>query len=136
MKDLTEKLEKVIKETFEKLQERPDQYVVAIYKQANDERLGYHASTFCQVTKDILGAKRYAGLNASEQLKIISKNIKSALKESHEGLFSELMNSIRDNDFEGLKFEEIYIDAVYLEDGTPKQECNIKIVTKDELPED
>ena len=46
---LTEGLQKMINE-------REQEYVVAIKKTANEELMGYHLSTACEITDDILRA--------------------------------------------------------------------------------
>ncbi len=126
--EILDLLGEALKKNFEENQKKPNQYVVAYYKQSDDSLIGYHASTFCQVTQDILDAKRYSGDNPYSQLETIAKNVKYTLKESHEGMFAEINSKIRDEDFKGMKCDEIYMDAVYLADGTPTQEFRMNII--------
>lgn len=112
---------------FEKRQEDPFQYIVAYYKVADDSLIGYHLSTFNQVTPNINQAKRYQGENPYKQLGVISNNLKGTLTDPNIGLFAELYESIKKKDFQGLKFEEVYIDAVYLHEP-PKQSLHIQII--------
>ncbi len=123
-------LTEYLKKAWEELQDRPDQYVVAYFKVADESLIGYHASTFCQVTDDILKGKRYAGEDPYPQLTTISKNIKDVLnEEKHTGVFAEILGDIKNTHFYGLKPEDIYMDAVYLSEGTPKQSFRYQIVT-------
>jgi hypothetical protein len=129
-------IQSILEKLHEELQARPHQFVVAYYRVSDNSLIGYHASSFCQVTDDILRAKRYANENPYPQLQIISDNVKQTLSETHEGMFGEIMNSIKDNDFEGLKPEEVYMDAIYLAEGTPAQNFRYQIVSPDELNTD
>jgi len=117
-----------LKKAFEENQNRPNQYVVAYFRKSDDTLIGYHASTFCQVTNELLSGKRYSGENPYGQLAIIAKNIKHTLDNEHKGMFAEISNNIRDNDFGGLKSDEIYLDAIYLADGSPKQDFRYHII--------
>lgn len=122
---------KYLKEAFDKMQERPNQYVVAYYRVSDDSLIGYHSSTFCQVTDDLLRGKRYSGENPYPQLETIAKNLKWTLDTDHkEGeLFASVNKSIQENDFGGLKSHEVYMDAIYLADGTPKQSFKYTIIS-------
>lgn len=132
-KELFGALGEALKEVFNKNQDRPDQYVVAYYRVSDDSLIGYHASTFCQVTKDILNGKRYSGENPYSQLQTISKNLKYTLSEkSSDGFFGSIHKKIRNEDFEGLSAEEVYMDAIYLAEGTPKQSFKMLIIDPNE----
>jgi hypothetical protein len=121
------------------LQERPDQYVIAIYKKGPTEEskgtlIGYHASTVGQVVDDILEAKRYAGLNAyEEQIPVCAKNISfvanftEELKEKHQ-LLGELFMMIKKERYEGIQGSDLYLEAVYLNENTPKQKMRYTIL--------
>ena len=77
--EILDLLGEALKKNFEENQKKPNQYVVAYYKQSDDSLIGYHASTFCQVTQDILDAKRYSGDNPYSQLETIAKNVTKRL---------------------------------------------------------
>lgn len=121
-KEIVEKIEELLRGIHDELQSRPNQYVVGYYKVSDCSLIGYHTSTFCQITKDIMDGKRYAGLDPTSRLMTISDNLKYTLSEkSDEGMFGEIYKHIKE-DFGGLKAEEIYLDPVYLADGMPKQQ--------------
>lgn len=125
---IKDEIMEVLKQVHEDLQSRPNQYVVAYFKQSDNTLIGYHASTFCQITQDILKGKRYAGENPYKQLETIAKNLKYTLDtEKFEGMFKEVNESIQ-KDFGGLKSSEVYLDAIYLAEGTPKQDFRYVIV--------
>jgi len=126
-KELENALGEVLREAWEKQQERPNQYVVAYFRTDNDERIGYHASSFCQLTQDILDAKRYSGDNPYKQLETIATNLRSYLEDEGDHIFSGICKSVQES-FGGLKPEEIYMDVSYLSEGTPKQDCKYQIV--------
>lgn len=126
--EIITKLSDVLKQVHDDLQKRPNQYVVGYFRQSDNSLVGYHASTFCQITQDILNGKRYAGENPYPQLEIIAKNIKYTLDtEKFEGMFAEVNKSIQEG-FGGLKSKDIYLDAIYLAEGTPKQDFRYVIV--------
>jgi hypothetical protein len=113
----------LMKETLEESQKKPFQYVVAYRKTKNDELIGYHLSTFCTLTDDILNAKRYSGDNPYSQINTISKNFRGVINttEESDGLFSSIHLSTKKNYFDGLLFEDVYLEAVYLDGETPPQ---------------
>ena len=117
-----------LKDTLNERQDEPNQYVVAYFKKSDDNLIGYHASTFCQLTNDILGGKRYSGEDPYPQLAIIAKNLRHTLKDKHEGIFAEVHDKIRDTTFNGMSPDDIYIDAIYLTEGTPKQNFRITVI--------
>ena len=126
--ELKKKLGDMLGETFDKLQDRPNQFVVTYYKVSDDSLIGYHASTFCQVTKDIMKGKRYSAEDPYPQLTTISENLKYTLDKEHEGMFSSINKSIQENDFGGLKSSEVWMDAIYLAEGMPKQSFRYTII--------
>lgn len=127
-KEVLEKFSQALKQVFDELQNRPDQYVVGYYKQSDDSLIGYHASTFCQLTDDILQAKRYSGENPYPQLKTISENVKSILdKDNSENIFYAALEQAKEG-FQGLKSKDIYVDATYLAEDSPKQSFRYKII--------
>lgn len=130
MKVLMEKM----KENFEKNQSAPNQYVVAYYRKKDDSLLGYHLDTFCNVGSDILKAKRYNGENPYPQLAIIAKNVDFTLsgKGDDDDIFGSLTKNIREKSFEGLKSDEVYMDAIYLAEDTPKQSFRYTIINNEE----
>lgn len=134
-KDILEKLGEAMKEAFDKSQERPNQYVVAYFKKSDDSLIGYHLSTFCQTTDDILEGKRYAGEGPYPQLAIIAKNIAHTLDNEHTGMFANISNHIKEVNFAGLKSTDIYLDAIYLSDGMPKQDFRYQIIDNTKEPD-
>lgn len=119
--NIHEKLGELIQKVKEELAERPNQYVVAYYRKDNDELIGYHASTFCQITDDIFQAKRYAGEDPYGQLGLICGNLRSILERpSEEQLIPSLAEQVKEQ-FNGLSSTEIWMDAIYLAEGMEKQ---------------
>lgn len=139
-KELKNELMKEIHRIFEEKQKLPHQFIVAYYRKKDDSLLGYHMSTWCNYTNDPLEAKRYANENPYPQLKIISDNIKHLLTADFSKLegnpFAELSRKIRENQYEGIGFDDIYIDAIYLAEGTPPQECNIALIDGEQFGKD
>jgi hypothetical protein len=127
-------LTKVLEETFNRNQERDDQYVVEYRKVSDDSLLGYHLSTFCQVGQERLNGKRYSGDNPYKQLQTIHTNLTHVLEvgDDSDGLFDSLKRDIRDNHFKGLKPEDVYLNADYLEEGVAPQKFVFTKVTGDE----
>lgn len=122
-KRVIEELVKIMNKQFEENQLKPDQYVVGYYRIDNNELIGYHQSTACQLTEDVLEGKRYNGDNPYEQLAIIAKNLKYILNSSDEDPgFLGFANITRKDFFEGYKDGDIYLKEVYLSDGTPPQQ--------------
>lgn len=118
----------ILKEIHDKLQDRPNQFVVAYFNKSTDKLIGYHLSTFCQITDDILEVKRYSAEDPYPQLEIIFNNVKYVLdKEEHDGIFGHVYVSIREQ-FGGLTTKDIYLDAIYLAEGTPKQDFRYQII--------
>ena len=117
-----------LQQVFEEQQNEPFQYAVAYRKVADDTLLGYHSSTFCNLTDDKLKGKRYAGENPYSQLQIISNNVKNVIEKSDEGLFSPIKQKIKAEFFKDLAFEDIYLEADYLDEDTPKQKFVFKKV--------
>lgn len=113
----------VMKKVFEADQEEPFQYAVAYRRVSDDSLLGYHGSTWCDLVKEKVNGKRYNGENPYAQLEIISKNVKNVLevKEDGEGLFDGVKRQIKKQFYDGLTYEDIYLEADYLEEGTPPQ---------------
>ena len=120
MKNIPEELTKLLAKVKDELDKRPHQYVVAYYKHSDDSLVGYHLSSFCQLTDDILQAKRYSGDNPYPQLETIAGNLKLLLDVKHETheLFYDLYVSIQQS-YGGLTSKDIYLDAIYLAEGTP-----------------
>ncbi len=129
-KELKKGVMGALQKAFDEMQERPNQFVVAYYKVSDDSLIGYHASTLCQLTQDILDAKRYASEDPYPQLAIISKNLRYTLANDHseESLFSEIHKSIKEDSFNNMKPEEVYMDAIYLAEDTPKQSFRYTII--------
>lgn len=119
--ELLEALAKALKKVFDEGQDRPDQYVVAYKRQKDDGVIGYHADSFCTVVTDILRGKRYSGEDPYPQLGIIANNLRSAMNKSR---YVEAY-------MPGLTADDVYIDAVYLAEGTPKQNFQVKIINPD-----
>lgn len=131
IKQVAELLEKSVQER----QSRPFPYVVAYYKTANDELMGYHADSCCSLTQERLNGKRYHGDNPYPQMEIIRKNLDYTLKvdlnEKKEGLagaFLGITKDIKERYYKDLNKEDIYIMAEYLEDDLPPQKFTYKII--------
>ena len=113
---------------FEKRQQLPNQYVVGYYRKKDDSLIGYHLDTFCTIGQDILQGKRYSGDNPYSQLEIIWKNLSSTIKDyPHTGMFSAPCNRSREQ-FGELNCKDIYIDVIYLVEGTPTQKFKFQIL--------
>lgn len=132
--DVLDKLMELMKADWDKKQNRPDQYVVAIKRQDNDELVGYHLSTFGQITPDVLSAKRYPSKDSESlgrQLRIISNNYKDILETKDDDFDKRLFGPIlkvSKEQFDGLTFDEIYLYPVDLADGTPSQERTFHLI--------
>lgn len=102
-------------------------YVVSYKMKSDDSLIGYHLSTFCQLTDDKYKAKRYDGDNPYGQLQTIHNNIKNVLstKEDDTGFFGKVRWAIKQDYFRGLTIDDIYIDAVFLDDDAPKQKYTL-----------
>lgn len=114
-----------LKETLHRLwddmQARKNQFVVGYYDMETDELIGYHASTFHQLTSDILDAKRYAGDNPYEQVALIADNFKQFMARELDE--NDPFYSVRVESQHPFKGKNVYLNAVDLAAGTPKQEC-------------
>lgn len=122
-------LEEIAEQVKNELANRPDQFVVAYYKQGDDSLIGYHLSSFNQLTQDILEAKRYSGTNPYGQLEVIAHNLKDALDKQldPDNPFYEVLLLIRE-DYKGLNSKDIYLDAIYLAEGTPRRNFKYTIL--------
>jgi hypothetical protein len=130
-KKVVGELMNVMGKVFAEEQEKPFQYVVAYKRVADDTVIGYHASTFCNHTQDIEKGKRYNGENAYGQLQTIDKNFKHMMnvKESTDSLFAGIHLETQKS-YGGLAYEEIYLEAVYLDEDTPPQRFVFKEITQ------
>lgn len=118
----------ILNDFLEKRQDRPDQYVVVYKRKSDDSIIGYHLNTFNQITDDILKAKRYAGENPYPQLQVIADNLQRALSgELEQDILGALYKTVRIEHFKNMPASYIYVDAVYLAEGTPKQSFKIEI---------
>lgn len=112
------------KKEFEEKQKLPFQYVVAYYDKSNN-LLGYHADTFCNLTQEKMAGKRYSGENPYTQLEIIRKNLDYTLDMTEEKapkVFLGALNlRVKERHFKDLSKEDVFIDAVYLDEGIPPQ---------------
>lgn len=125
-----------LSKAFDENQKQPNQYVVVFRTKDGDNILGYNSSTFCQLTDDIMNAKRYTNPDVDKQLATIWKNFQSVLKTTEEdtkvtdirALFATLMFSVKKNYFMDVKEEDVYIDAVFLADGMEPQKLSAIIV--------
>ncbi len=131
-KNTAQDLADILRKHFDELQNQPDQYVIGIYNVLDETLIGYHLSTVCQVTDDILEAKRYSGLDPYEQIMIIHKNISSLLgytkEELEDKLFGSIQKAIREERYEGIGKKDFYLDAIYLNPNTPKQSFRYVVV--------
>lgn len=129
IKEITDALKKA----WEEQQTRPDQYVVVIKRIKDDSIIGYHLSTMCQVTTNILNAKRYAGKNPYNQIKTIFNNIKSCIFEENEedgikSLFIDIFNNTKKEYYQNLTIEDIYLDAIYLNPNIEPQSFRYQVL--------
>jgi hypothetical protein len=130
---VVKELVKLLNKQMEENSEQPDQYVVGYYRVKDDKLVGYHLSTSCQITEDILEGKRYWGDNPYGQLETISKNLKYTLESSEEEPgFLGMGNATREQYFEGYRHGDLYLQAVYLSDETPKKPIVYTYLKNDE----
>ncbi len=54
--ELITTLSDVLAKIWNDAQNRPDQYIISYHRIDNDKFIGYHASSFCQITSDPLEA--------------------------------------------------------------------------------
>ncbi len=133
MENIFKKLTEALEEAFKKHQELPDQYIVLYKRKDNDELIGYHLNTFCNITKDVLKAKRYAGSDPYEQLDVISTNLRKTFQNyGKETIFGSIRDAAREA-FGELNYEDIYLDIEYLADGMSPQDYRFTILTPDDL---
>lgn len=109
---------------------REQEYVVAIKRTEDEGLIGYHLSTACEITDDILRAKRYdAAGDLAEQLQIIQDNYDTLIEDTdYTGIFGKHNQFIQENYFDGLGKGDFYLEPVYLEEGTDKQEMKAKVI--------
>lgn len=118
----------------EMCQNMPNQYIVAYKRKSDDSLIGYHISTFCQISQDPLDGKRYSGDKPDAQLSVIWKNFTYMMSKREEpkkdigGLVDSLSNIVKKGDWDGINPDDVYIDAVYLAEGMPKQEFSAILV--------
>lgn len=125
---MIEKLQEALQKVFEENQSRPDQYVVGYFKMKDDSLIGYHADTFNNITPELYQGKRYSGLDNASQLTIIWNNFKSLMNyDKKDGIFHGIIMRAK-IPFEGLKIEDVYIDAIYLDSDAPKQKMRFQII--------
>ena len=139
-KDIAEVLTEVLQKIHDEKQSRPDQYVVAYKRKSDDSLIGYHLSTFCQITDDILRGKRYSGESPDKQLAIIWNNFKSMMATTEEdskkkglaGIFQTISYNTKTDQWKDINIEDVYIDVVYLAEGTEKQPLSVVVVKGDD----
>ena len=121
----------VMGKVFDEDQQKPFQYVVAYKRVADESVIGYHASTFCNHTQDPERAKRYNGENPYGQLQTIDENFKHmmSVKEATDSLFAGV-HLLTQKTYGGLTYEEVYLEAVYLDENTPPQRFVFKEITE------
>jgi hypothetical protein len=121
-KALNEFMGEVMASMEKKLDEAEHIFVVAYKRKSDDTLIGYHLSTFCQTTQDMLSAKRYTGDNPYDQLATIQKNVKSILdtKETDTGMFAPIRLDVKNTCFKDLSFDDVTLEAVYLDKDIPK----------------
>lgn len=136
-----DKFMEVLKENFEEKQKEPDPYVVAYYDE-NEQLMGYHASTACNLTQDKNRAKRYHGDNPYPQLAIIRKNLDYTLRAEDPGeakglkrFFKEMAWKTKQAHYIGKTPEQIFIQAEWLDDDAPKQVFRYTAIKPEDLEE-
>jgi hypothetical protein len=133
---IIEKVMEGIEQGFNERQKKPYQYVVAYYRTSDDSLMGYHADSFCNLTDREENGKRYNGDNPYDQLAIIRRNLDHTLdKEPSDdqgisGLFGGLSDSTKERHYKGMKKEDIYIQAEYLDEGIAPQRFTYKVINK------
>lgn len=122
----------VMGKVFEENQQKPFQYVVAYKRVADESLIGYHASTFCNHTQDPEKAKRYNGENPYGQLQTIDNNFKHVIsvKEGTDSFFAPIHLKTQEESYKGLTYEQVYLEAVYLDADTPPQRFVFKEITE------
>jgi hypothetical protein len=130
-KIIEEAMDKIIsskQEHFDKEQQKPFQYVVGYYKVEDDSLIGYHADSFCSLTDNKLGGKRYNGEDPYTQLTVVRKNLDYILDRQNfeeKGnigyIFTTITKSIKEKYYQDYKKEDIYINAEYLDENIPPQ---------------
>jgi hypothetical protein len=116
-------------QAFDDHQKLPHQYVVKYLRVSDDSLIGYHASTFCQLTDDVYSAKRYSGDNPYDQLQTVFKNFTSVVntKDTDDGLFAPLRLQVKNTYFPGLTPDDVYLDAEYLDEDAPAQSLKVTV---------
>jgi hypothetical protein len=131
MENIINEIGEVIIKSMEESQEKAQYpYVVAYKRKSDDSLIGYHQSTFCQVTDNKFDGKRYNGDNPYRQLEVIHKNITSVLstEESDTGFLAPAEYQIKKQHFDGLTIDDIYLDAEYLDENVPKQKFTFTLI--------
>ena len=110
--------------------DRAEEYTVAIKRVSDDSLIGYHLSTLCQITEEMLWGKRYdAAGDVAGQLKIIQKNYDHLVTMTDfSGLFGEHFQKMQQEHFEGIGLGEFYLEPVFLAEGTDKQKMTAKVI--------
>lgn len=136
-KKIKQEILESLKKVFEKMQLLPHQFVVVYLRKSDDSLIGYHMSTWCNYTEDILEAKRFSAENPYPQLATISKNLKHILVGdlNESDPFGKMMKAIRDNQWNGVHPDDIYLDAIYLAEGTPPQDFRMTIIDGEQFRE-
>lgn len=136
-KKLKQEIAETLQRAFNESRIKPDQFVVAYFRKEDDSLIGYHASTWCNYTDDILEAKRYSSENPYPQMATISKNLKHVIAgEIKEGdFFGEVMKKIREAQWTEFSPEDVYMDAIYLAPGTPLQEFRMTLIEGEQFRE-
>lgn len=131
-KEVVGKLMEVMAKNFDEDQQKPFQYVVAYKRVADESVIGYHASTFCNTTQNLENGKRYNGENPYKQLQTIDENFKHmmSVKETTDSLFASIHLQTQKNNYAGLTYEQVYLEAVYLDADTPPQRFVYKEITE------
>ena len=121
-KELNEFLNGVAASMEQRLETAEHVYVVSYTRKTDGLLIGYHASTMCQVTPDLLSGKRYTGDNPYKQMATIQKNLQNVLETefSDRSVFAPLKYDIKCRYFDGLTLDDIQLDAVYLDKDVPK----------------
>lgn len=124
VKEAVDILMNAMAEKFDNDQKQPNRYVVAYYDKDNN-LLGYHADSFCNLTQNKEKGKRYHGDNPYKQLEVIRKNLDFTLSQTEDtankGLFGDLASITKKKYYANMSKEDVFIEAVYLEEGIPPQ---------------
>lgn len=85
-------------------------YVFKYVKKSDNSVLGFHQSTYCQLSETPVNAKKYNCENPEEQLKTIQNNFKHVVTRTEENKgFLGLAFRVKEEHFQNLSYEDVEI---------------------------